>query len=321
VPYPRLELARNLVAHEVRVARVQEARAEFCFLFRDVTGCLRLLQEGLFKMDVLVESADAIGVERGGWRLPTPMAAARSWRSLMSILAGKCLTLLLEQFVETLDKATTKLKNTIPSWEAAFPQNAPMNIPLAVKLTKGKAPGLVASHNVVHGVLASISSSSANLQVAPRVMDHPVCSDAIKVALAGMEKTKQAMTLIQGISILEAAETEAESSTHAKEFVKDNFEDHKELPGAFWVELRHLCEGIAVGSPPPKTSKQAQSEASSGKATPVAGAVGGPPSSKGSSPSTCDKQPQQRVLKRVSRSESSQRAPSPFSVPSKRARG
>ena len=64
-------------------------------LYGFLTQAVRALQQGLGRIDELVESRLAVSIEAEGWQLPVPLSVVRQWRAGTSTFAGRALLALL----------------------------------------------------------------------------------------------------------------------------------------------------------------------------------------------------------------------------------
>jgi hypothetical protein len=219
------------------------AKAE---VFGNFTFWLVLLQKLVSQLDLDINSKQMMDIERAGWQTPIAPATVRQWRALVSIFAGRCLDLLLKQYVSQLMFTVMTCKAACPSWEAAFANEA-LNLPLALKIVKGKMANIVALHNVVHKDLADMNFCAKLLEVTPRLQDHEATSEAIAVGLACLKQASQASVLMSGVELLASADTDPSGGDKAKFFVqKHKLPRNAGLPAVFWNELEHMAAGLTV---------------------------------------------------------------------------
>ena len=233
-------------------------------LYGFLTQAVRALQQGLGRIDELVESRLAVSIEAEGWQLPVPLAVVRQWRAGTSTFAGRALLALLAGFVGTLEAKVTACRSQRPAWEAIFDQGKNFNEQLALKLFKGKLTTVINHHNAVHSSLSRLNGAAKVLEVFPKLPAHEVTGEAVAVALSTLSRAALVAVLIQGVELLQKFRDDPQGGEKATAFLAQHRASHeKDVPSSFWCEFENMAQCASGPAAVPHQALQCGNVASS----------------------------------------------------------
>lgn len=205
------------------------------------TYALRLLQCKLADADAAVNSPEALEIEKLAVRVSFSVANLRGWVKLMGIFAGRILDNLLYQMAGLLRSSAEACKSATPSWSACFEGGKLLEAMETIILTN-KLPALVKAHNDVHGLVEKVSRAARILEVAPRIQEHEITVEEVRLALDALRHAGTASVIITGFELLAKFSHDPSGATKAKNCLNTyRVPAHEAVPASFWREFEHLA--------------------------------------------------------------------------------
>ena len=237
-------------------------------LFGRITENLKLYKDMLQLLDEALEGDAALALDKAGYILWQPLSTMREWRRVLAKVGVALQGLVVKEFVRHLEVAVDACRAACPMWKACLDvEGDRFDVSLAGKMLIGKMPKVVAAHNQVHKVLASMSQSAASLHVVPRLQDNELSKPAVHVALNTLADTATASVVVLGVEMLHKYSQLPNGPQAAKTFLDTHFEkEGKNIDKSFWQEVRNLANH-AVGDLKSPPGKKPRSSASSGSGT------------------------------------------------------
>ena len=142
----------------------------------DVTN---LFQHKLLTLDQMLESGDAVKLEKEGYVLPVPLFQLRAWRACMSIYSGRCIGCLMMEWVKDLELKVKDFRSANPEWRTVFARDGTIDMQSVAHSALGKMNLCAKHHNKLHILLGHIKKASECLDISPPVKTHPITRQAI----------------------------------------------------------------------------------------------------------------------------------------------
>lgn len=231
-----------------------------------VPARLRTLMDMLSDFDGKLNSDSALRIEGDGWALGTSFETLRGWSALLACFAGSFLDTVLRQMSIALNKKTTVLKSSLPSWMAAFDPDGNLNESLAYRMMSGMVANIAGKHNDLHGWMRSMSCVANTLSVQPRLQAHELTSSEIISALDTLRHSTKASIVAMGCDILQHYKNDPDGPAKAAKFLADHRPQAREgIPDGLWAQLKEMAahststataKATPTSSPQPKVKSE-----------------------------------------------------------------
>lgn len=286
-------LSRNVAALATHLHHnlLVPACASKKFALEDLCGriaCeLKIFQGVVAELEASVNSPAAMEVERTGMQSIAPVATVRSWTKLMGVFGGSAQTAWLTSLSHCLQSLALDCQARLPNWRASL-ENDKVLFAVASKMMVGQGPKVVNIHNELHSALSLISKAANMLGISPRIQDHPLTIESIRVSFDIMSKASETSIAAAAIELICRFESESTGMREAKSFLqKHNHKNHPNLPESLFMDLELIAAhaGEPKSTPPPaqtSASKPSPKPPAASSASTQSPASKRPPSDSGS---------------------------------------
>lgn len=168
-------------------------------IYGQVAYEIKLYMTTVTKLEDIISSPSCMACEKSAWQLPVSLATMRAWAKCMSIVGGDMQAMWLKEVSSALALRSQECASAVPSWSACF--EAGRLLPaVAQKILVGRLGAVVAAHNGVHKLMTQLASAASLLEVSPRLQEHTLTIDSVRVAFDIMAKANEATIVILGPS-------------------------------------------------------------------------------------------------------------------------